>query len=314
MQQLLIFFLLIFFSCFASAEQAQFNRQDTDKEIKLSYGWKDYFDNPHTLKFEFNKQKLNEQFRHTKAYRKEIAQRYVYVALQKEAQKINPKEARIRLKKIANEIRISVRSDSAEKQREWLGNMLQAREDAFDEYLTLNHYNRYRSPTGEEGVKPDHIRFIKENREVLLPVAQAIYDKLEGDSSTRAYVNLLLSWLQSIPYNPLQDRVTSNGSGYLPPTDVIISNLGDCDSKTVLLASLMRSLLPQLSMVVIFLPNHALLGANLPHREDERVLKLDGLDYLLLEPTGPAMMPVGEIGESTHYYLDSGMFTYEKVP
>lgn len=313
--RILIFnIILIIFCSHAVAKQEQFNRSDTSKEINLSYAWKDHSNATRTLAFSFEKEKLKDQFKHSKAYRKEIAQRHVYVALQKEAQKVNPKEARVRLQKIANEIRISVRSDSSEQQQIWLNRLFQARETAFDNYLESNHYNRYISPTGQEGVKPDHVRFIRENVHVLLPVAQAIYEKLDEDSSTRAYVNLLLSWLQSIPYNPLEDRITSNGSGYLPPTEVITGNLGDCDSKTVLAASLMRSLLPQLSMVVIFVPGHAFMGANLPHREDERVLRLDGLDYLLLEPTGPALMSLGEVAESSQYYLDSGMYTYEKVP
>ncbi|UAA38099.1 hypothetical protein KIH87_15605 [Paraneptunicella aestuarii] len=302
------------FSLPVFAQQKQFNRSETDTSISFDYMWQDSSEVAHTLHFTFEKAKLQEQFRHTKAYRKEIALRYVYIALQKEVQKISPKDAKIQIRKLPQEIQIQVKATSGEKQKEWLDAMLQAKEEAFDNYLNENHYNRYKSPTGEEGVKPDHTRFIKENIELLLPVAQAIYDKLLEDSSTRAYVNLLLSWIQSIPYNPLEDRLTSNGSGYLPPSDVINSNLGDCDSKAVLTAALLRSLLPKLSMVVIYLPNHAMLGASLPHREDELTVNINGMDYLLLEPTGPALLKAGEIAESSRYFLDSGMFTHEKVP
>lgn len=307
-----IFMLVTVFSAFG--EQEQFSRDETEKDIKFNYVWRDANDAQRALEFSIDKQALHDQFHKVKAYKQDIALRYMYIALQKAAMKVSPKEARIKIKKLTNNINISVSANSSQKQQFWLNNMYTAKEAAFDAYLQENYYNRYQSPNGQQGVKPDHIRFVKDNRVFLLPVAQAIYDRLEKDSSTRAYVNLLLSWLQSIPYDPIEDRLTSNGSGFLPPAQVITGNMGDCDSKTVLAASLMRSLLPNLSMVIIYLPNHALLGAALPHREDEKFINLEGLDYLLMEPTGPALFVAGEIAPSSEHMIDSSMFTYEKVP
>ncbi|MCY7294258.1 hypothetical protein [Alteromonas sp. a30] len=312
--RLIITFFMIAIGFSAFGEQEQFSREETEKDIQFHYVWRDANDAQKSLEFSIDKQLLHDQFQTIKSYKQDIAQRYIYIALQKAAMKVSPKEARIKIKKLTNNINISVKANSSEKQRFWLNNMHTAKEAAFDAYLQENYYNRYQSPTGQQGVKPDHIRFVKDNRVFLLPIAQAIYDRLEKDSSTRAYVNLLLGWLQSIPYDPLEDRLTSNGSGFLPPAQVITGNLGDCDSKTVLAASLMRSLLPNLSMVIIYLPNHALLGAALPHREDEKFINLDGLDYLLMEPTGPALFVAGEVAPSSEHMIDSGMFTYEKVP
>lgn len=295
-------------------EQEQYSRDETEQDFIFNYVWRDANDTQQTLSFNLNKIALKKQFHHTKAYKQDIAQRHIYVALQKAAMKIPRKEARVKIQKVTNHIRISVDSKSPEKQQHWLNNLYTAQEAAFDAYLLENYYSRYTSPTGQNAVKPDHPRFVKENREFLLPVAQAIYEKLDRDSSTRAYVNLLLSWLQSIPYNTLEDRITSNGSGYLPPAQVITGNQGDCDSKTVLAASLMRSLLPKLSMVMIYLPDHALLGAALPKREHESAVTINGIDYLLMEPTGPALFSAGEIAPSSAQYIESGMFTSEKVP
>lgn len=310
-----LLFFLFYFTCFSLfAEQTAFSRQESDNAYTFNYKWTDYFGAARELTFDLDRKILNEQFRHNKAYRPEIAQRHVFIALQKQVQKVNPKEARIRLQRISNEIRITVRASSQTDQQQWLGKMLQAKEDAFDNYLYENHYARYVSPTGQEAVKIDHVRFAAENIRVVLPAAQAIYEQLEQKSSTRSYVNLLLSWIQSIPYNTLEDRLVSNGSGYAPPSDVIANNIGDCDSKTVLAAALMRSLLPNLSMVIILTPTHALLGANLPRRENEATIEVDGLEYLLLEPTGPSLMPAGIIGEVSRYGIDSGLYTFEKVP
>ena len=312
MRHLCFLFYLACFSLFA--EQTTFSRQETNSTYTFNYKWADYFGATRQITFDLDRKTLNTQFRHNKAYRPEMAQRHVYIALKRQAKGVNPKEARISLQQISDEIRIHVRSDSQVSQQAWLRKLQQTQESAFDNYLYENHYARYVSPTGQEAIKIDHARFAAENIRVVLPAAQAIYEQLEEKSSTRSYVNLLLSWIQSIPYNTLEDRLVSNGSGFAPPSDVIANNLGDCDSKTVLAAALMRSLLPNLSMVIIITPTHALLGANLPRREDEATVEIEDLEYLLLEPTGPTIMPAGVIGEVSRYGIESGLYTHEKVP
>ncbi|MDP5040425.1 MAG: hypothetical protein NWQ26_06095, partial [Paraglaciecola sp.] len=133
-------------------------------------------------------------------------------------------------------------------------------------------------------------------------------------SESRIYVNLLLSWVQSIPYNELEDRMSSNGAGFLPPLALIRENIGDCDSKSVLTAGLIRSLLPEIKLVMVYLPQHALLGISLPHRSNEQTFNFGGSDYLLMEPTGPALMPLGTVAASSERAINSRLFSYEQVP
>lgn len=71
-----------------------------------------------------------------------------------------------------------------------------------------------------------------------------MFEKLPINSGTCTYVNLVLSWVQSIPYNKLEERLNSNGAGYLPPLSVVVNNQGDCDSKAVLMTNPVRPLLP----------------------------------------------------------------------
>lgn len=99
----------------------------------------------------------------------------------------------------------------------------------------------------------------------------------------------------------------------MPPLSVVANNQGDCDSKTVLMASLIRSLIPDVKMVMIFLPSHALLGISLPFRTDEETLDIDGVDYLLMEPTGPAKIPLGEVANSSARDIAGNMFSTEIV-
>lgn len=306
--------MILFGSLQAQAEQRNFSKSNTADGLQLSYEWLTQSQLPIKLSFTLPRDKLNSQFRAKKNYKPDIAQRHVYIELMKAAQKVNPKEARVKIVKLGRDYKISVSSRSPENLQKWQDNMALKQREAFDEYLEENYYIRFINHLGQEGVKPDHIRYLQESRELVFPAAQAIYDKMEQGSDTRDYVNLLMSWIQNIPYNELEDRLVSNGSGYFSPAEVMTNNLGDCDSKTTLAASLMRALLPNLPMILIYLPDHALLGAGLSHRDAEQTLEVNGMEYLLMEPTGPALMNIGQISDDSMADIANGMYTTERVP
>lgn len=296
------------------AEQSYFDINETPTGIEMKYRWEDYYGTQRNLEFVLDKKTISEQYSTNLIYRPEIAQRFVFIELQRAAQKINPKEARVKFMRRGSDVSFQVSSRSNDLVNKWMNELNIAKESAFDRYLAENYYSRYESPYGQKGVKPDHKRFVSESVTALLPAAQALYEQLDEDSTSRAYVNVILSWVQSIPYNTLENRLTSNGAGYLPPSEVILTNKGDCDSKTALTAALLRSLLPNLHMAIIYLPEHALLGANLPYVEGEEKIIDGGIDYLLLDPTGPRLMKVGEISDKNARYIAGEMYRMEKLP
>ena len=295
------------------AEQLTFNKIESDAGVTLSYQWLDHFSQTQSLTVTLPQEKINNMYRGVKNYMPDIAQRYVYIELMKAAQKVDPREARIRLRKIGLDTRISVTGRSPELIRKWQQTMETSKETAFEQYLLENYYTTFKTHFGKEAIKPDHIRYLNESRELLMPVSMAFFDKIGQGQDTRDYAAILLSWIQSIPYNELEDKSVSRGSGYLSPPEVLINNIGDCDSKTTLMATVMRTLLPNVSLAIVYLPGHALLAANLSRRDTEHTIELGGMRYLLLEPTGPAMMPLGQIGDKSAKDIASGMFTYEKV-
>ncbi|WP_293747577.1 hypothetical protein [uncultured Paraglaciecola sp.] len=293
------------------AQQSVFNKSKQNKQMFFNYTWTDNKELSRDITFALPLRQLNKQSH--KKFIPELAQQYVYIELHKAARKINPKEARVQIQRRGQEIHIQVTSRSNKLLDKWQRSMNQSQDKALDQYLEENYYSHFSSYLGQEAVKPDHLRYIKENQAALLPIAQAVYDKLPSNSETRSYVNLVLSWVQSIPYNELKNRLTSNGAGYLPPLSVVANNQGDCDSKTVLMASLIRSLLPDVKMTMVFLPNHALLGIVLPFRTNEQTLDINGLDYLLMEPTGPAKIPLGEIANSSARDIAGNMYSLEEI-
>tara|TARA_B110000908_G_C10232745_1_gene441516 strand:- start:904 stop:1860 length:957 start_codon:yes stop_codon:yes gene_type:complete len=299
----------VHFSSFS--QQSSFNKSKQNKEMYFNYSWADHQEQTTDLAFSLPFRQLYKQ--NHKKFIPDLAQQYVYIEMHKAAQKIDPKEARVQIQRRGQDIHIQVTSRSNKLLDKWQRSMNQGQQKALDQYLQDNYYSHFRSYLGQKAIKPDHLRYISENTAALLPIAQAMYEKLPTNSKTSAYVNLVLSWVQSIPYNELKNRLTSNGAGYLPPLSVIANNQGDCDSKTVLMASLVRSLLPDVKMTMVFLPNHALLGIAVPFRKNRQTLNINGMDYLLMEPTGPAKIPLGEISNRSAQHIAGNMYSLEDV-
>lgn len=295
------------------AEQLSYSKQEQQGKLRFNYQWRDQFDIQRKIDISFDKKSLLNAFRNFRSYQPHIAQRYIYIELQKAAQQIDPRQARVKIRNMRQEIQISVQSRNPDLLSKWRKEIYQQQDLAMDRYLKQTYYSHYVSPLGERAVKPDHVRFAKESRELMLPVAQALYELMPEDLTGRSHTNLLLSWLQSIPYNTLENRITANGKGYAPPPQVIFNNQGDCDSKSVLMASIMRLLLPDINMVLILLPNHALLGIGMPKQGNDETIELDGISYTLAEPTGPALFKVGEISAQSRQYIASGQFRAEKI-
>ncbi len=298
----------------ANGQQLNFNKQMAEDEIQFNYNWLDQAQHEQQLHFALPKDLILQQSNKHTRYQPEQAKRYIYIELMKAIRAVDPKEANIHLQKLGQELQIRVRSRQPQNIEKWRHYMLDAKEKALQDYLQENHYTQFRSFQGQDAVKPDHMRYIKETLPMLVPVANAIYQQIPENSDARIYINFILGWLQAVPYDVLEDRVTSNGAGYLPPLDVIMSNRGDCDSKSTLAAALIRLLLPNVPMVMLYLPDHALLGIQLPYRDTDPIIEIDGLPYLLLEPTGPASMNVAEAASTSLQAINAGMFMAEKVP
>ena len=135
--------------------------------------------------------------------------------------------------------------------------------------------------TGEDGFELYHAA------SEATRLAEALLQAAGGEQTPpRDLFNYLLAFVQAIPYQQLQSEDGRRGSGFLLPQQVLSNNRGDCDSKVTLLASLWRYLQPEIPLVLLFVPDHALLGVALPAQGAEETLTVAGGRWLLAEPTG----------------------------
>ena len=297
----------------AWCEQLAFSRDETQSSYLFDYEWSDSQNAVHRIRFELDKQKIDALPFSQKNYRPVLAQRYVTVELLKLARTYDPRTARIDVRQRDDQILINVRSRSETHSREILDAFEEAREAAHTDYLHEHYYTRYLTPLNQQAVKPDHSRYVSENTEALIPLSQAFYEKVSKYSDAREYFNLLLGWVQSIPYDSLEDRAENNGSGFSPPFELLSKNRGDCDSKTVLTASLARAFLPNTPMVIVFLREHALLGVALPPIAGEMTITAGDTTYVLLEPTGPAQISMGQVAPESQLEINNKQYTIELI-
>ncbi|GAC08666.1 hypothetical protein [Paraglaciecola chathamensis] len=297
---------------FAHSEQISFNKTPLENDVQLSYKWRDHANEKHQFSFTLPLEQVKN--RHHKRFVPEQVTRYQQIAMLKERNKIDAKDARIEIKRIGESLQLSVRSRSEEQVKKYQKQLLQAKDDAFEQYLEDHYYTQFSNYLGQEGIKPDHLRYIKENQTLLKPFAEAMYAEASESPDMRAFLNLLLGWLQSIPYDDLESRVSSNGAGFSPPFTLLSNNQGDCDSKSVLMASVIRALFPDIELVMLYLPNHALLGIAMSPQKDEASMLINGEEYLLMEPTGPALFSLNEVAPSSQRFLDTRMYSYEVIP
>ncbi|GGW80106.1 hypothetical protein [Alteromonas halophila] len=306
-------FTAILLSAPAWSQQQQFSYSRDGNSHLFRYQWHDFSNNAENVRFALPVERLQQLPTIQPNYRKAIAQRYVWVKMMEAAQRIDPRTARIKITPRGEDILLNIRARNASLQQDVQTQLRQAQEDAFTAYLHEHYFARFTTPYRQQAVKPDHLRYIQESIEPLIPLAQAFYEKVDAQSDARQYLNLLLSWVQSIPYDELENRAQSNGAGFSPPLTLLTQNKGDCDSKAVLTAAATRAFLPDTPMLLVLLREHAVLGIALTPLSGETLITQGNTRYVVFDPTGPALMPFGQVSSATKRELASGLYTTEVI-
>jgi hypothetical protein len=142
----------------------------------------------------------------------------------------------------------------------------------------------------------------------MTAVARALGATPNVENSDRARIALALAFFQEVPYAVLEDK-DRRGGDFLPAPALLAQNRGDCDSKAVALAAVLRTYAPSRRLVVVTMPEHAILAADLPAEPGDQTIRQQGRQYVALEAAGPALAPVGRVGGHTAKYLREGRET-----
>jgi FixJ family two-component response regulator len=184
----------------------------------------------------------------------------------------------------------SLSQDIGQRVRGKMAAIAQDMQNFEHDYYRARGYQVYQN----QSLMPDYAGIAKASMQDISRLARYLRPWLAGLSQREA-INLLLLLVQSIPYDALQDRASD--AGFLPPLSVLAQNRGDCDSKSVLFATLLHKLYPSLPIAMILLEQHALLGIGVPVEKDDMTWHHANRDWVLAEPVGPGLLPLGQAGE-----------------
>ena len=147
---------------------------------------------------------------------------------------------------------------------------------------------------------------VRKNAPLIKPLSLA-FEKI---ASTRKYrsgdiIGSVLSFAQTAMYYKQPDPVykDKHTGGLLPPITAVLVGWGDCDTKTGLIAAILSNW-AQMKMVGVSVPGHYLMGVLLIPEKGDLFLEYQGLQYVLIEPAGPAWLPPGQVGEETTQLLN----------
>lgn len=154
-------------------------------------------------------------------------------------------------------------------------------------------------------IEPDHQWIVDRSSPLLAGAANAILSvsksSADGEAGLRRRIEALAAFVQSgIPYvrvdggGPPESREVTYRCGLRTPIATMLDG-GDCDSKSVLLASLIRSIEPEVPLALVYCMSddtpHMMLAVGCALHPGDLVTRFEGVDGVLVETT--AEMPIG---------------------
>ncbi len=286
MRTLSIALLALILSAPASAEQARFHVEKGKSIWHFEVAWRDAAGEFHEINYALSartvKQDLDQPLRFVPA----DASRYV-------AEQVNRWSAGQRGVAIEatpngqGGVDLSATARDAEKLRAAMDEAQRVRDEATERYLTDNGFT-----TLDGKVIPDHALHVVEYADNLSPLVTALGGPTEDP---RDYGAVALSFVQSIPY----EQRAKVSDRYRRPLSVLGRNIGDCDSKTVLYLALMREAYPELPLALVYVRGHAYGALGMEAEKGDYSFREEGRSWVGVEPVGPAVVGVGEVGKTS---------------
>jgi hypothetical protein len=284
----------------ASAQQIAFQQRSWGSDVEFSYRFRDAARREHALSFRIPERDVEEAMGSFRSFSNGALYQHMDTAVTGAARKAG---VEMRITVAPDGSRSAAYDGAADAVRRLNGLLPTIAEEARVEYLK-KHLRR------NEGdfIYIDYVAAVRQAIPVLRPLAQALR-RQAADLPERALVQHALAFFQTIPYDDLINLGRFGGVEFAWAAAMLKINAGDCDSKAVAMAAVMRQLLPSRRLIIVRMPprwsdlGHSLLMADLPAEPGDATLQYRGQVYVALEASGPGLAPVGVIDERAAEHL-----------
>jgi hypothetical protein len=277
-------------------EERRFAREDAGRSLRLGYGFVDYVGKHHIVTCTIQKSDIEAE---------QAAYGYVEgelrAALNSRLQDLIDAEAARR--GIAEHVRLKTEGRGGYRwEQSWPDEGVHRELQAFEEWLKAEmparrdeiqqQLYRERGFLLRDGqLSIDHNAIARRATPHLDDCLQELLRDAEG-YPTKQLVGLLLAFYQELKYEVPPEKVgPKHIMGLWVPAEVLAEGKGDCDSKAVAFAAMWRRLQPR--VIVILVPQHALIGVEAKPGPDESYVQIGNRYFVLCEVAGPSKLRPG---------------------
>ena len=289
------------------AQQLSFSKTQVEQGYSFQYQWLDHNKTEQAISFTLNQEGLFDRFRDFKTYQNSYAQKTILRRIKKKMQQKPIAGVQIFYRQQHDRFIIEAKGIDRVKVAEAYQALTELESEGTQKYLKETYYQAFTNHEQVSGIKVDHVNIANNSVADLKSLKPLILDHV-SIQNIRKVTNYVLSFVQSIPYNTLESRLSSSGAGFNPPLQGLWENQGDCDSKMTLTAALLRALMPRIEMALVYIDGHAFIGINIPGQSGEVTIEHNKIRYLLAEPTGPAVLPLGTLAPESELAINQGHY------
>lgn len=294
---LLAFVALLLTWAPAQGQQLDFVRTAQGNDERLSYRWRDGAKREHQTSFSLARRDIAE----AEASFREFSLAGMWAAIEaglREETASFGNGARIDFTRERNRLVWTASARDAAAQAALVHRLNERFERAQKAYLSRHLRRR----TEEGRILVDYAAATAAQEGPLRAVVRALEATPGVGADDRARVALALAFFQQVPYVALGDG-EARGSDFMTGPALLARNRGDCDSKAVALAAVLRGLVPGRKLVAVSMPGHVVLGIDLPTLPGDQTTRTAARQYVIMEASGPLISPIGNADARTAKYL-----------
>jgi len=290
---------LLVFDAGAQAQQLDFGRISRGGDEQLSWRWRGSDNRDYSAAFTLTKDAIGEAEASFREFSMEDMWRSLEAELRDEVEKFGQRTS-IKLSRNLDGLHWTISGPDQRLVDQLSRQVAERLERTQKAYLA-----RYTRRRVDQRIMVDFAAATRAQQRPMRAAARALGATPGVADNDRARMTLALGFFQQIPYATLDDK-RRRGGDFLPAPALLAQNRGDCDSKVVALAAVLRTYTPLRKLVVVTMPGHAILATDLPSDAEDWAVRADGRQYVALEAAGPAMATVGQVSSLTAKYLKEG--------